>query len=98
MSLIHEIPELEAPREGPASAVEQAKYLANAARLVEGFSQKCAPGSLDAMLAAAGADSPEQAAELARQAAANACSRAETLLDEVERFLALTKPQPNDPA
>ena len=94
----HNIPQLEVPLEAPASAVEQAKCLANAAELVESYTQKCAPDSLDAILAAAGADSPGQAAELALQAAEAATAESETLLDEVERFLNLTQARPSESA
>ncbi len=94
----HNIPQLEVPLEAPASAVEQAKCLANAAELVETYAQKCAPDSLDAMLAAAVADTPGQAAELALQAAEAATAQSETLLEEVERFLSLTRARPAESA
>jgi len=90
----HNIPELEIPQEAPASAVERAKCLKNAARLVDGFAQKCAPHALDALLAACDAESPGEAAEQARAAAGTATAQAETLLAEVERFISLTHPRP----
>ncbi len=90
------MPALEVPREAPASAVEQARCLDNASRLVEDFTRKSAPQALDALLAAASADSPGQAAKFARQAAETAADQAETLLDEVARFLTLTRPRPGD--
>ncbi len=96
MSHSHEIPQLDVPQDGPASAVEQAHCLSNAAKLVDSYAQKCAPDSLDALLAAGSAETPGQAAELAREAAKVAALQAETLLDEVERFLALTQPRPSN--
>lgn len=87
------IPELVAPQEAPASAVEQAKCMENAAKLVGSFAQKCAPGALDALLAACNADSPGKAAEQALAAAGTATAQAETLLAEVERFMSLTRPR-----
>ncbi len=93
MSQSHKTPELEAPQDGPASAVEQAKCLSNAAKLVDSYTQKSAPDSLDALLAAGSAGTPGQAAELAREAAKLATLQAETLLEEVERFFALTQPK-----
>ena len=88
------IPELEIPQEAPANAVEQAKRLENAAKMVDGFAQKCAPDALDALLAACNAESPGEAAEQARASAAAVTAQAETLLAEVERFMALTKTAP----
>ncbi len=96
MSRSHKLPQLEVPQDGPASAVEQAKCLSNAAKLVESFAQKCAPTSLDAILAAGAATTPGQAVEMARAAAEAAASQAETLLDEVDRFLALTQRRPSN--
>jgi len=87
------IPELLAPQEAPASAVEQAKYMENAAKLVGGFAQKCAPGALDALLAACSTESPGEAAEQAMAAAAAATAQTETLMAEVERFMSLTRPR-----
>ena len=96
MSQSHKIPQLDVPQDRPASAVEQAKCLSNAAKLVDSFAQKCAPDSLDALLAAGSAEPPGQAAEMAREAAEIAAVQAETLLEEVERFLALTQPRPSN--
>ena len=93
MPASHNIPELAIPQEAPTNAVEQARCLENAAKLVQGFAQKCAPDALDALLAAGVKDSPGEAAEQARAAAESASSQAETLLAEVERFMALTKPR-----
>ena len=93
MPVSHNIPELAIPQEAPANAVEQARYLENAAKLVQGFAQKCAPDALDALLAAGAKDAPGEAAAQARVAADSATDQAETLLAEVERFLALTKPR-----
>jgi hypothetical protein len=87
------IPELVAPQEAPASAVEQAKCMENAAKLVGGFAQKCAPSALDALLAACNAESPGKAAEQALAAAGAATAQAETLMAEVERFMSLTRPR-----
>ena len=93
MPASHNIPELAPPQETPANAVEQARYLENAAKLVQNFAQKCAPDALDALLAAGSSDAPGEAAEMARAAAESATDQAETLLAEVERFMALTKPR-----
>jgi hypothetical protein len=96
MSQSHKIPQLEVPPDGPASAVEQAQCLTNAAKLVDSYAQKSAPDSLDALLAAGSAATPAQAADLAREAAKVAAVQAETLLEEVDRFLALTQPRPSN--
>jgi len=96
MSKSHKMPQLDFPHDAPASAVEQAKCLSNAAKLVDTYAQKSAPDSLDALLAAGSAEAPGQAAELAREAARIAVLQAETLLDEVERFLSLTQPRPGN--
>ncbi len=92
----HKMPQLDAPHDGTASAVEQAACLSNAAKLVVGFAQQSAPDSLDALIAAENADTPGQAAEIAREAAKAATSQTATLLEEVERFLALTVPRPSN--
>ena len=62
--------------------------------LVDGYAQKSAPDSLDALIAAGSAETPGQAADLALEAAKIAGLQAETLLDEVDRFLNLTQPRP----
>ena len=93
MAATRNVPELAIPQEAPANAVEQARCLENAARLVQGFAQTCAPDALDALLATNTAETPGEAAALARAAAESATGQAGTLLAEVERFLALTKPQ-----
>jgi len=92
----HTMPELDFPSEAPASAVEQAECLGNAAKLVEDFAQNCAPLALDALLAAAEAATPGEAAALARAAADEASERAETLIGEVARFLSLTRSRPSN--
>ncbi len=92
----HKTPLLQVPLHGPANAVEQAKCLSDAAKLVDGYAQKSAPESLDVLLAAGNAETPGQAAEIAREAAKLATLQAETLLDEVERFLALAQAKPSN--
>ena len=93
MIATRKIPELAIPQSAPANAVEQARCLENAAKLVHGFARKCAPEALDALLAAGGSDRPGEALDLARSASDAASAQAETLLAEVERFMILTKPR-----
>ena len=63
---------------------------------MESYAQKSAPDSLDALLAAGSAETPGQAAEMAREAARVAALDAKTLLEEVERFFAQTQPRPSN--
>ncbi len=90
MPLPSDVPELATPGQAAADEAEVARWLEEAARMVQSFADAGGPAALVALLAAAEAD-PGPAAERALGLAKTVTKQTETLYGEVARFLSTTK-------
>ncbi len=90
MSMPRDVPELATPQDAAVDEAEAARYLEEAARMVQEFAAAGAPGALNALLAVA-EEAPAEAAEQALQLATTVAAQTTTLHGEVARFLSVTR-------
>jgi hypothetical protein len=88
MSMSSDVPELATPQDAALDEVEAARYLEEAARMVQEFAATGGPGALNALLAISG-EAPAEAAEHALQLAETVTAQTTTLHGEVARFFSV---------
>ncbi len=90
MSMPSDVPELAIPQDAAVDEAEAARYLEEAARMVQEFAAAGGPGALNALLAIS-QEAPAVAAERALQLATTMTAQTTTMHGEVARFLSVTQ-------
>ncbi len=85
-----DVPELATPQDAAVDAAEAARFLEEAARMVQEFAAAGGPDALNALLAIS-EEAPAEAAEHALQLATTVTVQTTTLHGEVARFLSVTR-------
>ena len=90
MSMPSDVPELAIPQDAAVDEAEAARFLEEAARMVQEFSAAGGPGALNALLAVS-EEAPAATVEHALQLAETVTAQTTTLHGEVARFLSVTQ-------